>query len=76
MYMYHAMYDPDFNGAFLPKGLDRKGWAFKDFSVDRFGPTERLIYGAPGALKGTVGGIAGGATGSGIYALQASAPDR
>jgi hypothetical protein len=67
MYMYHAMYDPKFEGAYLGKRLDRSDWRFKDFDAERFGPTERLIYGAPGALKGTVGGSVGGVYGLGRY---------
>jgi hypothetical protein len=70
MYMYHAMYDPQFNYARLPNGLDRKAWSFKDFGVDRFGSVERLLYGAPSALKGGVGGVVGGAAGTGRYELR------
>jgi hypothetical protein len=64
MYLYHALFDPDFYGARLPNGLERPGWRFRDFGVDRFGPMERLIYGAPGPLKATVGGSVGAGTGA------------
>jgi hypothetical protein len=73
-YLYHSMVDPKSHGDRLPTGLDRRGFRFRDFGVERFSPWERLLYGAPGALKGTVGGTLGAAAGGVRYAVDDGEP--
>ena len=64
------MSDPNFHVAKLPKGLDRRGFRWKDFDAERFNALERIVYGSPPALKATVGGAAGVGMGLGRYAAE------
>ena len=50
----------------LPELIDSHAHLdFKDFDAEPFGPIERHVYGAPGARKGTIGGVVGGVAGAG-----------
>jgi len=56
---YHVQVDEDYHGGKLPKRVGGERWSAKSLGITKYGPIGRAVFGAPDALKSTVGGITG-----------------
>jgi hypothetical protein len=64
-YEHHFAIDPNFYGAGLRRSFGGESWSGKKLGLKEHGPVGRIVFGAPDALKSTIGGVAGGAGGLG-----------
>jgi hypothetical protein len=61
MYELHSRVDRLFNVARIPRKYDGGVWNAKRLGIEKYDPLKSVLYGAPPATKGAVGGFFGGA---------------